>query len=81
MREFDYDEYLRDLENLRKEFNGAIDSLEQRLKADAKLSHIKLRNDVDHNTQTIKEHRNLFLFIGGAVGMGVIGAVLKVIGL
>ena len=64
-----------------KELEYQLESVEKEIKAEIKLRNLDVDNRLHNVEDDVSSHRKLWVFLGSAFGLGVIGAILKAIGL
>ena len=81
MSEDHYNGILREIEDLRKEMNRRLDEIRKDVTYEMKLSHSKMSNRIDNNDREISAQKKIMATIAGTIGLAVLYAVLRSIGL
>lgn len=80
----DYEKLLQEIALAKAEAKNALvlaQRVENELKHEMELEHVKLNNRLDSVQKDVSSHRSLWIFLGSAFGVGIVGGILKAMGL
>jgi len=72
-----YNDILDKLQNLKRK----VEDIERDVRHEMEIKHIEIHHRLIDHDRDIKLHRHIFATVAGVIGLAVLGAVLKVIGL